>query len=837
MATQGTAKRRVGGAAQANKPKNNVSRTTVRSLPRVEVRQSAAKHMDAPPKVPRAPRGIHLRRVLPLIREGQESKTHSASPRVMFHERSAARAAAVAPLAAPAEVSLLLATPLTAPAQQQVASNVDEPSAAIASNVVFYTGNWYAAFSTDGGTKFTYIDPSSMAQPDDGPGVEFCCDQVVQYIPQTDQFVWLMQYGPETGDNLQRLAFKKRKDVGNAQKHWTIIDITTEAIGAQGAFLDFPDLAVGQNCLYMTTNVFWPDKVGTAVVRLPLSGLDNGGAGAKVYLDDQFQSFRVAQNCGKTAYFAAHRDTSTLSVFAWDESQAEPAPAKDVEVARWIGGNGYRSRTPDGARWLDRADPRLTGATLAGNQLWFAWSVDQRSNQRPNPFVQVACIDVGTMTAENINVYDPDAATAYGALSTNADGEVGISYMIGGGNRYPSHAVGILTEPRTADAIVATGTRSPLASPGTGKYEWGDFLTVRRAYPDGKSFAATGYTLQGPGPGSNKDATPVFVLFARGAAGTSVTPGPTPTPGGDNGGTTTTTTAPTSGGSGPITDVNALPAVSAATAVAIKQACLAAGAVHAAAAPSLVTAPQLVTKPGKERWPVKTGNDQDVALVGKNVIGGHDYGRGIVDATVEELIKFGRPPQVANVAVDPKPFTGKRVMPVEIVIFRIQATITAMKLEADGDYHLVLQGATGETMIGEIPMPSKEFVTNSPWLQILNGKVMGNIADARKQIDDKFVSKMSPADFAPNADGVLIPRASFGGSEIIAPQLQQMKPLASFVTPPLGKEETVPLFKTKVTPTMARITGVGFFDKVHGQMGVSQFNGIELHPVLKIEWL
>jgi hypothetical protein len=56
----------------------------------------------------------------------------------------------------------------------------------------------------------------------------------------------------------------------------------------------------------------------------------------------------------------------------------------------------------------------------------------------------------------------------------------------------------------------------------------------------------------------------------------------------------------------------------------------------------------------------------------------------------------------------------------------------------------------------------------------------------------------------------------------------------SFATPDLG---TGPAFKTRITPTRARITGVGFFDRVHGQMGVSQSNGIELHPVLKIEWV
>ena len=47
----------------------------------------------------------------------------------------------------------------------------------------------------------------------------------------------------------------------------------------------------------------------------------------------------------------------------------------------------------------------------------------------------------------------------------------------------------------------------------------------------------------------------------------------------------------------------------------------------------------------------------------------------------------------------------------------------------------------------------------------------------------------------------------------------------------------MPAFKTRITPTRARLTGPAFFDKVHGQMGVSQSNGIEIHPVLKVEWL
>jgi len=59
--------------------------------------------------------------------------------------------------------------------------------------------------------------------------------------------------------------------------------------------------------------------------------------------------------------------------------------------------------------------------------------------------------------------------------------------------------------------------------------------------------------------------------------------------------------------------------------------------------------PKLVTKPGSERWPVKTGSDDDVALVGKNVVGNTDFGAGIVDASAEDLIAMPRIPEMANV--------------------------------------------------------------------------------------------------------------------------------------------------------------------------------------------
>ena len=91
------------------------------------------------------------------------------------------------PTASPTEVlgigtstfTKFLQTPITVPGT--TLSGTREPQAATNGPIVFYTGNWFAAFSTDGGMTFTFVDPFTQFGPfDDG----FCCDTSTQRRPE-----------------------------------------------------------------------------------------------------------------------------------------------------------------------------------------------------------------------------------------------------------------------------------------------------------------------------------------------------------------------------------------------------------------------------------------------------------------------------------------------------------------------------------------------------------------------------------------------------------------------------------------------------------------------------
>lgn len=223
---------------------------------------------------------------------------------------------------------------------------------------------------------------------------------------------------------------------------------------------------------------------------------------------------------------------------------------------------------------------------------------------------------------------------------------------------------------------------------------------------------------------------------------------------------------------------------------------------------------KLVTKPGVERWPVKTGTDLDVTDVGKNEKPDGTLNYGFIDTTVEELVSIPRPS-----GADAPSTQDHRMEPTEATVWRLVAEIIALKQEADGDYHLVLQGESGATMIGEVPTPQPPFVAStSPFLS--------DIKVAREAVYQKLVSPLQ-SNFTPMGR-TLAPQAAL----IMKSVGPAVAPKASQNSAALQQET----FQTKIRATKARLIGVGFIDRLHGQLGVAP-NGIELHPVLSVEWL
>ncbi len=165
---------------------------------------------------------------------------------------------------------------------------------------------------------------------------------------------------------------------------------------------------------------------------------------------------------------------------------------------------------------------------------------------------------------------------------------------------------------------------------------------------------------------------------------------------------------------------------------------------------------------GTERWLVKTLSDPDRDCVSLKP----------VDATVEALAALEPPAR--------RPSQG-RVRPVECTVYRVEALLaawdTVMRLENDGDDHVVLFGRENQriSIIAEIPNPECDGACRSGFAERFT---------AARETLESGVRRPNPNDL----------------------------------------------------PILVRVTGVGFFDRRHGQTGVAP-NGFELHPVLSIEFL
>jgi hypothetical protein len=404
------------------------------------------------------------------------------------------------------------------------ADTVAEPSGATGGGVVFVTANHIAAYSTDG-VNFTQLDPTTIFP---ATGVGLCCDQIVQYVPSIDRFIWLIQ------GNGMRIAWASPQDIiSSGGTAWMWVDLTPDVFGAvAGTDFDYPDVAVGDNFLYMSWNagVHCPPgcQRGHQVARTSLAGIQTAQIGSIITVDfthpeDSPNAWgaHLMQNPDSETSWAGHVDSSTLRVWRWGEGW--DYVWFDVDIARWAEHN-LGSITPDGFDWTSECESReerrfpgtaVIGSTRVGDEFWFAWSAGKDENF-PQPHIEMVVLDRSKefQLVRQEQLWSNDWAAAYPALATNAcTGEVGISFETGGNGWYPNHTVGIW-----GDGFVYDTTES-----NVGTCRFGDYVTIRQATyipgNPGNLFAAFGYglnTAPPPGTGTNVDIR--YVLFGRPAS-------------------------------------------------------------------------------------------------------------------------------------------------------------------------------------------------------------------------------------------------------------------------------------------------------------------------------
>ena len=384
-------------------------------------------------------------------------------------------------------------------------SSVGEPSVCnTPDGEVLLSGNWYTTKSLDRGTSWHFIDPYHLLPPVAGG---FCCDQVVAYDPANNLVCWLLQYVRDSANtNVLRLAVKPGGTLtDDAWSWWDFAPATTNPAWA-GEWFDYPDLELSSNFLYMTTNSFAGETWKRSVVfRLPLEALAEAGAPQYQYFSTtQNFSLRCIRGATDVMYFASHNGLSQLRLFTWPEADAVPTTT-NVNVSPWAAGQ-YSAPGPDGTNWLGRCDPRITGAWLTDGAVGLAWSANRRGS-RPFPYVRAVEIDLATHQAQDHDNWNPNFAYAYPNACPNDRGDVGITLFRGGGALNPSLLVG-MWDPAVGAWRLKTaksGTNGPVDA------KWGDYLTCRRHAPDGLTWIASGYTLQGGG--TRDSVQPRIVVF------------------------------------------------------------------------------------------------------------------------------------------------------------------------------------------------------------------------------------------------------------------------------------------------------------------------------------
>jgi hypothetical protein len=398
--------------------------------------------------------------------------------------------------------------------------------------VNFYTGNSFAARSTDGGATWTYVDPFSGFP-------EFCCDQVAIYDGARDLFLWLRVGYPSSSGGNYGNVFKISASRMSAANWWTYtyspvdIDVTWT-----DNWWNAPQMQLGADWLYISWNIYSQTSLWVRSVMLALS-LDDLAAGTEIttkYMSDtSWVTFAPVAGAEHTMYWASNwprtlPNNSRLRIYKWEED-SDIWSSVERTVDAWTytnvntahcGGPNWTARADQrvraGARYVidndGTVDDRIPGRTVLG---WW-WNVAEGGTFTV-PYIEGAAFYEDTLSQlpgwfGRPYVWGP-YCFAYPSVATNARDDLGMVYS------YASDADGY--KPRFGFSLaddygwwppgwtiyqVAAGEALPADA------VWGPSNTVRTLHPAKYTWVGAGHIIPSSADCAGCSA-PVYVVFGR----------------------------------------------------------------------------------------------------------------------------------------------------------------------------------------------------------------------------------------------------------------------------------------------------------------------------------
>ncbi|MDQ2982686.1 MAG: hypothetical protein M3R70_01995 [Actinomycetota bacterium] len=403
---------------------------------------------------------------------------------------------------------------------------MNEPSHATAGRNVFYSGNWYAARSVNTGVNWTYIDPAAdMA--------DFCCDQDVVYDRGRNLHLWYRQgiYNAApapAGQNRIKLSASTNNGATFCTYTWTPTALNASYTNQ---WFDYPHLAVSNNFLYITTNMFDgatnPNFLRMVVQKLPLSTLASCSAISHPYwLSTSGWSWAPVQGATDTMYLGDHITTSTFRIYSQSEV-SNTISFVDRAIPAWTATNHNAVCTiPNGRNPCARMDQRITtgwvGNSGAYRGIGFAWNV-RAGGTFARPYINAAVFrDFDKAYLGRPAIYSPSSAFAYLSAAPNARGDLGASLIVVTNGQYPRAFVAMDDDYTVGNswslALGASSSTWLSNACGTGPCgdKMGDYTRTRAFYPVQTIWTSSNYVgVAGTTPGSVVY-KPVYFVFGRG---------------------------------------------------------------------------------------------------------------------------------------------------------------------------------------------------------------------------------------------------------------------------------------------------------------------------------